>query len=207
MYLLIQLKSICVLSCVLILFFKVYCLKGTFIGSFNFVLFSLITFIYQQVAAPPPTLSGIMLLFSIQCSHFPRRSLFVIAFQFPLSGDIEKRQRMAKGAANGVRNSMFAAPFAIHRAVSYYFFQCSLFKVRYSMFAAPFAIHRAIRRSPRGSLPQSPFAGPFPIIYFPMFSIQGSLFNVRRAIHHSPLAIRHSPSHAPRHSLSLFNVP
>ena len=91
------------------------------------------------------------------------------------SGDIEKRQRMANGAANGVRYSMFAAPFAA-------LFPIISSNVRYSMFTAPFAIPRAIRRSPRRSSRQSPFDGPFPVMFFPIFTIQGSIFNVRRAI-------------------------
>ena len=85
--------------------------------------------------------------------------------------DIEKRQRMANGAANGVRYSMFATQF-----------QCSLFKVRYSMFTTPFANRRAIRRSLRRSPRQSPGR------FFPMFTIKvrypmfAAPFTIRRAI-------------------------
>ena len=79
------------------------------------------------MAAPPPTLSGIMLLFSIQCSHFPRRSLFAVAFQFPLTLSFPYQLMVSNVPYQGslfnvcraVRHSPFAAPFAVA-------FQCPL---------------------------------------------------------------------------------
>ena len=58
---------------------------------------------------------------------------------------------MANSAANGVRYSMFATPFTICRAVSYYFFECSLFNVRRAIRHSPFAVHHSPSHSPRHS--------------------------------------------------------
>ena len=86
------------------------------------------------------------------------------------------------------RRSLFAAPFPI------YFFQCSLFKVRYSMFAAPFAIRRAVRHSPFASSFSAPFAIRRAVSYsFSLFKLRYSMFAAPLAIH----AIRQSPSHSP----------
>ena len=84
--------------------------------------------------------------------------------QGTLKSDSERR---------GEWGSLFNVRRAIRRAVSYYFFQCPLFK-------ALFNVCRAIRhsrRSPRRSPRQSPFAGPFPIICFQCsFKVRCSIF-------------------------------
>ena len=97
---------------------------------------------------------------------------------------------------NEVRYSMFAVPFSICCAVSYLF--VPMFSIQGSLINVCRAVRLVIRRAVRLVI-RCAVSYSFPSI----FAIQISLFNVRRAVSHLQLAI----CHAPRHSLSLFNVP
>ena len=111
--------------------------------------------------------------------------------QGTLKNDSEWRtaRRMRFAIKCSPRRFPFAAPFPIYFS-----------NIRYSMFAAPFAIRRAVRHSPRHQPRHSPFAKPFPI-HFPIFRY--SMFAAPLAIRNLPFANRRAIRRAIRCPLTL----
>ena len=116
------------------------------------------------------------------------------------SGDIEKQQRMANGAAN--RGSLFNVRRAVLHSLRHFLFMCSnvlysRFAIqclpRRSPFAAPFSIRHAVRHSPRHSPRRFLFIFP----QFSLFKLRYLMFAAPLAIHSSPFANRRAIRHSP----------
>ena len=103
----------------------------TFVSSHRTFVYSFRTFCFYIIV--------MFSIFAARCSHLPA--------SWGVNGiTMESVRGHWKATANGERRGEWGSLVNVRRAVSYYFFQCSLFKVRYSMFTAPFAAHRAVRR-------------------------------------------------------------